>query len=110
MTIAGTICLLDSFNSLVSSKKYKGKEHRNEIIKSWEITYGLKKNGKTYSISIFPDIEKKDIVMSGFVCIFFENNYESKFYTSRQNRDKIIKEFTEQKKMKKYFLEIIPNV
>jgi len=106
--ITGTISLLDSYDALVSSKRYKGKEHRNEIIKSWEHSYALK-NGKDCSISIIPD-SKKDIDISGFICVFFEDIYESKFYTSKENRDKIIKEFTEQKKLKKYFLEIIPNV
>ena len=105
--ITGTINLLDSYNALVSSKKYKGKDHRNEIIKYWEHSYAL--NGKNCTISIIPD-EKKDINISGFISVFFEENYESKFYTSKENRDKIIKEFTEQKKLKKYFLEIIPNV
>jgi hypothetical protein len=105
--ITGTISLLDSYDVLVNSKRYKGKEHRNEIIKSWEHSYAL--NAKDCSISIKPD-PKKEIDISGFVCVFFEDIYESKFYTSKENRDKIIKEFTEQKKLKKYFLEIIPNV
>lgn len=112
--ITGIISLLDSFGTPTRIKRYKGKDQRNEIIKDWKDFYALNKN-KLYYVSIIPYLEENKATCSGYICIssdsdYSDTNYERRFYRSYDDRNNIIAEFVEQKKMEKYFLEITPNV
>lgn len=102
----GTISLVDINGNVSSTKKYKGKNNRNEIISTWNKSYGLK-NKNTF-FHILPD-NPPNLILNGYVCISTDKHYERKFYRSVEQREKIIKEFVSDNKLKKYKLEIMPN-
>jgi len=107
--MSGKIDLSDLSGNVVSSKKYKSKKNRNEIIKHWTLIYSLNRKNNKFCLTIIPDeIEEKYV--SGYVCISFSKFYERKFYRSVEHRNKIIDEFVNTHKLKKYFLEIIPHL
>jgi hypothetical protein len=104
--ITGTIMLIDTDGNVSSTRRYKGKNNRNEIISNWKKSYGLK-NKNTF-FHILPD-DAPDLIMNGYVCISYDKYYERKFYRSVSHREKIIQEFVSENKLKKYQLEIMPN-
>jgi hypothetical protein len=107
MIITGIISLVDINGNVSSRRKYKSKTNRNEIISTWNKNYGLK-NKNTFSFQILPD-NPPNLLLNGYVCISTDKYYERKFYRSVEHREKIIKEFVSDNKLKKYKLEIMPN-
>ena len=104
--ICGEIELLDSYGNISSSKRYKSKEQRNDIIKTWQNSYALK--NKIFLFNVIPD-EPAPVFSSGYVCIYSGKNYERRLYRSISHRNKIVEDFVSSNKLNEYTLEILPN-